>query len=82
MGFSKRLKAFIGNLAEMGLKGALFGRERNKVKSTSMRPPVVRVLFHLRQGLLLQFRIELAASLNVRPLSASNELLSVLASFC
>jgi hypothetical protein len=45
MGFSKRLKAFIGNLAEMGLKGALFGRERNKVKSTSMRPPCVKFLF-------------------------------------
>ncbi len=82
MGFSKRLKAFIRNLAEMGLKGALFGRERNKVKSTSMRPPVVKLRFRFTRWLLLQSLIELAASLNVRPVFASNELLSVLASFC
>ena len=45
-----------------------------------MRPFVVKLLFHLRHGLLLQSSIELAASLNVRLLSASDELLSVLTS--
>jgi hypothetical protein len=49
--------------------------------TSSMRPFVVKLLFHLRHGLLLQSSIELVASLNVRLLSASNELLSVLASF-
>ena len=47
-----------------------------------MRPLVVKLLFRLRHPLLLQPSIELAASLNVRPLFASNELLSVLASLC
>ena len=46
-----------------------------------MRPLVVKLLFRLRHPLLLQLSIELAASLNVRPVFASNELLSVLASF-
>jgi hypothetical protein len=46
-----------------------------------MRPPLVKLLFHLRHGLLLQSSIEQVASLNVRPVFASNELLSVLASF-
>ena len=46
-----------------------------------MRLFVVKLLFHLRHGLLLQLPIELVASLNVRPVFASNELLSVLASF-
>jgi len=50
--------------------------------SSSMRPLVVKLLFRLRHGLFLQLLIELAASLNVRLLSASNELLSVLASLC
>jgi hypothetical protein len=35
----------------------------------------------LRHGLLLQSLLELAVSLNMRPLFASNELLSELASF-
>ncbi len=47
----------------------------------SMRPLVVKLLFRLKHPLLLQLSIELVASLNVRPLFASNELLSVLASF-
>ena len=51
------------------------------VSNPSMRPPVVKLLFRLRRGLLLQSPIELMASLNVRLLSASNELLSALASF-
>ena len=46
-----------------------------------MRPPVVKLLFRLKHPLLLQLSIELAASLKVRPVFASNELLSVLASF-
>ncbi len=50
--------------------------------SSSMRPLALKLLFRLRHGLFLQLLIELAASLNVRLLSASNELLSVLASLC
>jgi hypothetical protein len=46
-----------------------------------MRAFVVKLLFNLRHELLLQSSIELVASLNARLLSASNELLSVLASF-
>ena len=46
-----------------------------------MMPPIVKLLFRSRNRLLLQSSIELVASLNVRILSASNELLSVLASF-
>ena len=46
-----------------------------------MRLLVVKLLFHLRHGLLLQSSIELVASLNVRPLFASKELPPVLASF-
>ena len=46
-----------------------------------MMPSVVKLLFHLRHDLLLQSSIELAASLNERLLSDSNELLSVLALF-
>ena len=46
-----------------------------------MRPLVPKLLSRSRNPLLLQLSIELAASLNVRPLFASNELLSVLASF-
>jgi hypothetical protein len=49
--------------------------------NTSMRPPVVKLLFLLKHHLLLQSSIELAASLKVRLLAASNELLFVLASF-
>ena len=49
--------------------------------TSSRRPLVVKLLFRLRHPLLLQLSIELAASLNVRPVFASNELLSVLASF-
>ncbi len=45
-----------------------------------MRPLVVKLLFRLRHPLLLQLSIELVASLNVRPVFASNELLSVLSS--
>jgi len=48
---------------------------------TSMRPPVVKLLFGLRHGLLLQSSIEQVASLNVRSVFASNELLSGVASF-
>jgi hypothetical protein len=47
-----------------------------------MRPPVIKLLFRLKHPLLLQLSIELVASLNVRPVFASNELLSVLASLC
>ncbi|NIM58992.1 MAG: hypothetical protein GTO16_08635 [Candidatus Aminicenantes bacterium] len=47
-----------------------------------MMPPVVKLVFCFTRWLLLQSSIELAASLNVRLLSASNELLSVLASLC
>jgi len=47
-----------------------------------MRPLVVKLLFYLRHGLLLQSPIELVASLNVSLSFASNELLSVLASLC
>ena len=42
----------------------------------------VKPLFHFTCRLLLQLSIELAASLNVRPVFASNELLSVLACLC
>ena len=47
-----------------------------------MRPLVVKLLFHFTCRLLLQLSTELVASLNVRPVFASNELLSVLASLC
>jgi hypothetical protein len=47
-----------------------------------MRPLVVKLLFRLKHRLLLQLSIELVASLNVRLVFASNELLSVLASLC
>ncbi len=47
-----------------------------------MRPLVVKLLFRLKHGLLLQSSIELVASCYVRPVFASNELLSVLASLC
>ena len=53
-----------------------------QVLNSSMRPLVVKLLFDFTCWLLLQLSIELAASLNLRLLSASNELLSVLASFC
>jgi hypothetical protein len=46
-----------------------------------MRPLVVKLLFRFTYPLLLQLSIELAASLTVRLLVASNDLLSVLASF-
>ena len=46
-----------------------------------MRPPSVKLHFRRASVFLLQWSIELVASLNVRLLSASNELLSVLASF-
>ena len=46
-----------------------------------MRLLVVKLLFHLRHGLLLQSSIEQVGSLNVRPVFASNDLLSVLTSF-
>jgi hypothetical protein len=70
-----------------------FGKDSNRrvtprgskgvtIPSSSMRPPSVKLLFRLRHRLFLQSSIELVASLNVRPLFASNELLSVLASFC
>jgi hypothetical protein len=49
--------------------------------SSSMRLLVVKLLFHLKHGLLLQSSIEQVASLNVRPVFASNDLLSVLFSF-
>jgi len=49
--------------------------------NTSMWPPVVKLFFRFTCRLLLQSSIELAASLNVRSVFASNELLSVLASF-
>ena len=47
----------------------------------SMRPFAVKLLFHFTCRLLLQSSIELVASCYVRPVFASNELLSVLASF-
>jgi len=50
--------------------------------NTSMRPPVVKLVFCFTRWLLLRSSIELAASLNVRPVFASNELLSVPASYC
>ena len=50
--------------------------------NTSMRPLVVKLLFHFTCRILLQLSIELVTSLNVRPVFASNEHLSVLASFC
>jgi len=46
-----------------------------------MRPLVVKLLFRFTRWLLLQSSIELVASLNVRPVFASNELVSALASF-
>jgi len=46
----------------------------------SMRPHLVKLLFHFTCRLLLQSLIELAASLNVRPVFASNDLLSMMAS--
>jgi hypothetical protein len=49
--------------------------------NTSMRLLVVKLLFCFTRWLLLQSSIELAASLNVRPVFASNELLSVLVFF-
>jgi len=48
----------------------------------SMKSFVVKLLFHIRHGGLLQPSIELAAPLNVRPVFASDDLLSMLASFC
>jgi len=47
----------------------------------SMRPPVVKLLFCLRHRFVLQSSVELSASLNGRLLSASNQPLSVVASF-
>ena len=55
--------------------------QASQVSNPSMRPLVVKLLFDFTCWLLLQLSIELAASLNVRPVFASNELLSVLASF-
>jgi hypothetical protein len=54
----------------------------SQVSISSMRPPVVKLLFRFTRWLLLWSSIELVASLNVRPVFASNELLSVLAAVC
>ena len=44
-----------------------------------MRPLVVKLLYHFTCRSLLQLSIELAATLIVRPVFTSNELLSMLA---
>ena len=63
----------------MGIKPAIGVGPILRYKGSSMRPLVVKLLFHFTCWLLLQLSIELAASLNVRRVFASNELLSVLA---